>query len=354
MGLILAVSAVFVKELLDDSILAPEGVRRLGVTLLGIVPRIRSTKSSAGNPNELLAIHTPSSRFATSIQHLVTRLDVLESGDCSVVLFTSPESGEGKTTIASNVAAGLATAGWRTLLLDANPWSPRLHLVTNSPLSPGLTDLLFGPALMKDCIHSTSISNLSVISAGGQRSGKFTLLASRDFDALMTYLKASFDRIVIDAAGLHSAGSSLGLTPLCDQLVVVARAGKTSDAELSECLAEMKELSVPGLAVVLNSFDSRLAFGSYSGRRFFGEYGKREGTRWWTWGDRVNQVHEELRFSADSTPGNLDDPSLQKSGSSVRRRRRRYRESIGAAGASPTREPVGTDFEPPLWEDSDV
>ncbi len=356
LGLVLAGTAVVIKELLDDSVLTPDDIRRLGLPLLGVIPRYRSTGPLPPNGIAFAAVDQPTGNFASSIQHIVTRLDALESKDCSVVLVTSPGSGEGKTTVAANIAAGLAIAGWRTLLLDANVWTPRVHEVSSVEQSPGLTGLLFGSALMKDAIHPTWINNLKVIAAGKERSNTFTLLASRDFDALMTYLRSSFDRIVIDGAGLHADGSSLGLTPLCDHLLVVVRAGSTREPELAECVAELTDLQVPSVSGVLNCFDSRLAFGSYSANREIGHYGKRDNVgprRWFAFQKTATRAHvvTESQAARKSSEHPSDSRTLRT------RTRRLHRDDIGVFGSEADgdarREQKAPDREIPKWDDGD-
>lgn len=279
LGILMGIGAVLTRELLDESVLSPDEVQRAGVPLLGTVPLIRGRGTSLSTQTKSLVVTClPEGTAATSIQHVVTRLDASESAQCLVLMVTSPIQGEGKTTIACNVAAGLAAAGHRTLILDANVWSPQVHRILDVSRSPGLTDLLFESALMKEAICQTGVPNLFTLPVGASRSGQFTLLASRDFEALMAYLRTSFDRIVIDAPGINGQGSSLGLVPLADKVIVVARSGVTAEGQL---LSSLRDLSSgidhdTEVATVLNALDSRSVFGRYSSRRLYGTHGKPE------------------------------------------------------------------------------
>ncbi|MEZ4694824.1 MAG: GNVR domain-containing protein [Rhodothermales bacterium] len=255
-GILLGCAAVGTRELLDDTVSGADDVRRYGFPVAGVVGSLRQ-QEARNVADDLPVIREPDSDFARQIQHIVTRLDAVESRTGVALLVTSPAVGEGKSCVAANIAAGLAASGNRTLLLDANVWRPRVHELVGARQEPGLSGLLFGSTLMKDAIQPTAVRNLFVIAAGASRDRQFTLLASRDFDALMTYLRTSFDRIVIDAPGVKAEGSSVGLTPLADRLLLVVEAGRTRHRDLAECVSELSEFDVAQILFAISGGASK-------------------------------------------------------------------------------------------------
>ncbi|MBV9406731.1 MAG: polysaccharide biosynthesis tyrosine autokinase, partial [Acidobacteriaceae bacterium] len=147
-----------------------------------------------------------------------------------VLAITSPQSGDGKTTLASNFAILLAGTGRRVLLVDANLRSPRLHLIFNVPNAKGLTSLLlqFGSdaaGSIKGLIQSTKVPGLSVLPVGPRRADAMDRLYSDHLQELFDRLRNDFDVIIIDAAPLLYTDSR-PVARVADGVVLVLRAGQ--------------------------------------------------------------------------------------------------------------------------------
>jgi polysaccharide biosynthesis transport protein len=117
-----------------------------------------------------------------------------------VVMVTSAVGGEGKTLLACHLAASLARAGLKTLLIDGDMRRPAVHRLFGLPLPRGLAELLQGEIEPADATHTGLMDGLSVISAG-QRDGRSgQALAGQRIREVLDQLRGSYDFIVVDSA----------------------------------------------------------------------------------------------------------------------------------------------------------
>src|SRR5204862_524638 len=92
----------------------------------------------------------------TKLEALKLEIDNLVKEPTVVVMVTSAVGGEGKTTLASNLAVSLARAGRRTLLIDCDLRRPALHQLFEQTLQPGFSEVLLGEVRLPDAVRSTS------------------------------------------------------------------------------------------------------------------------------------------------------------------------------------------------------
>jgi capsular exopolysaccharide synthesis family protein len=131
------------------------------------------------------------------------------SDSLRVVMVTSATGGEGKTSLSSHLAASLARAGRRTLLLDADLRNPAIHRLFGVERSPGLCELLRGEVELADTIQPTPATQLSLIPAGRCNSLALQALAQDSFRRICEQLRSEYDFIVIDSAPVLPVADSL-------------------------------------------------------------------------------------------------------------------------------------------------
>ena len=150
-GGLFAVGLTFFFEYLDNRIKSPEEIKDyLGLPFLGLVPKL-SDASDADAP--LLHTGVPT-LFAEAFRNLRTNVlfSTTEEGGRSLVV-TSTGPGEGKTTVASNLAVALAQAGQRVLLVDADMRKPKVHVTFKESQAPGLSNVLVGNAKASEAVQ---------------------------------------------------------------------------------------------------------------------------------------------------------------------------------------------------------
>jgi len=167
---------------------------------------------------------------------------------------TSPIKGDGKTTVAANLAAAMALHRDRqVLLIDADLRSPSIHRYFGVNSSPGLADYLSlpGDCELMDYIRETSVPGLRLLTAGKATSHSSELLASERMKNVMEEIAGRFsaDHVIIDTSPVLSTSDPLVLSRQLDGLLMVVRAGKTPRDCLSEAIKLVGADKIMGLVL---------------------------------------------------------------------------------------------------------
>ncbi|MEK5034500.1 CpsD/CapB family tyrosine-protein kinase [Paenibacillus sp. FSL R7-0302] len=203
----------------------------------------------------LITDMNPSSHVSESFRSLRTyirQLGLLKGPGGQVLLFTSAESGEGKTTILSNLAVSFVQDGKKVAVVDCNLRKPGLHSVFDVEGSQGLAAYLSGFEEAKDVLVYGSLANLAVIPAGVSTVSPPDLLGSERMAGLLTELKASFDLILLDSPQGVDYSDARILAPLSDGVVIVARHGRTKREALRKLKGLMEQTGVRILGIAMN------------------------------------------------------------------------------------------------------
>ncbi|MEK3875468.1 MULTISPECIES: CpsD/CapB family tyrosine-protein kinase [unclassified Paenibacillus] len=203
----------------------------------------------------LITDMNPSSHVSESFRSLRTyirQLGLLKGPGGQVLLFTSAESGEGKTTILSNLAVSFVQDGKKVAVVDCNLRKPGLHSVFDVEGSQGLAAYLSGYEEAKDVLVYGSLANLAVIPAGVSTVSPPDLLGSERMAGLLTELKASFDLILLDSPQGVDYSDARILAPLSDGVVIVARHGRTKREALRKLKGLMEQTGVRILGIAMN------------------------------------------------------------------------------------------------------
>lgn len=263
-GLMLA----FLLEYIDNTIKHPTDVeQRLGLPLLGIVPRLKRNVGSLGT-----ALSGKDRDFGEAIRTVRTSiaLSSLERPS-KTILVTSTLPSEGKTALACNIAAAFAHIE-RVLLIDADLRRPSIasELGMDRKL-PGLANLCAGSAALSACIKRGS--TYDVILAGAALENPQELFGSPRFGALLSQLAESYDRIIIDSPPTLPVTDVLLLANNVDALVYVVKAGATTTRSIKAGIQRVRRTPAVVLGVVLNQVDLKklAAYGDYGGS-YYGDY----------------------------------------------------------------------------------
>jgi polysaccharide biosynthesis transport protein len=196
-----------------------------------------------------------------------------------VIVLTSPGPGDGKTTVASNLAIAVAEIGRKVLLIDGDLRRPRLHKVFGVGNNWGLSDVLWAgiqleTAAISDLVRETEVSGLCVL-PGGSRGNTVpsNLFYSPRMSRLLGRLRNEFDMILIDAPPMIHLADARVLGRLADGVILVIRAGQTTTESALFARQRFAEDGTRVLGTVLNSWDpsttSRYGYGSYSDYRAY-------------------------------------------------------------------------------------
>jgi capsular exopolysaccharide synthesis family protein len=169
-----------------------------------------------------------------------------------VVQVASAEPQEGKTTLASHLAASLAAAGRRTLLIDADLRRPVLHTVFALPAQPGLSEVLREETSPAEATHATAVAGLSLMPAGVPDSAVLALLAQGRLEGLMRQLRSQYDAVVIDSSPILAVSDALLVGRHVDAVVLSIRPHHSRVPVVQEACERLRSLHIPVLGTVLN------------------------------------------------------------------------------------------------------
>jgi len=209
-GAFVGVCLAFCREFLDTTVQSKEQVERLvGLPLLAVIPALAVPKhqhqrlqESPGQTNGSVPwpLTTP---MTEAVRYLHTRLRHLNGQQrIQTVLLTSAGPGDDTALLLVHLAMVAASAGERTLLVDANLRHATLHSLLHCRLEPGLADMLTTPEHWQHGIQPTAVKNLDVVAAGTATSTTPVSLETPAFDTLLAHYKAAYDLILCTAPAL--------------------------------------------------------------------------------------------------------------------------------------------------------
>jgi capsular exopolysaccharide synthesis family protein len=219
-GLFLGCAGALVREATDASVRSVDELERaLGIPLAGMVPETGKARWFARRSLSKEKVLPLRRSFALPLRSLSSQ----------VVLIASAASGDGKTRLAASLAASLARAGARVLLVDADLRRPSLHTLFGVQQAPGVAEALAHGAAAE--VHaSNSIQGLSLVWAGSAIDSEDSdgLLASLHMDALVSGWRAEYDFVLLDSAPVLPVPDASSLARLCDRTLLVVRYGSTA------------------------------------------------------------------------------------------------------------------------------
>jgi succinoglycan biosynthesis transport protein ExoP len=264
-GLALAIAVAYGLDYMNDTIKTPEDVtRRLKLPFLGLVPSVR------GDKHLMLASSRVPHDFGESFRALRTSLVSKYPADgTKIVVVTSAQPLEGKTTTAANIAMALAYGGSRVLLIDADMRRPGLHGPLRLTNERGLSQVLIGQARVRDVIQRTVDPNLLAITAGRTPPNPSELLSSERMKTLLTNLAhGPFDWILIDTPPVLAVTDAVILAPVVSGVTFVIGAEMTRRRLAERAIETIMQTRPKYAGVVLNKVD--FARNKYYYSRYYG------------------------------------------------------------------------------------
>jgi capsular exopolysaccharide synthesis family protein len=198
-------------------------------------------------------------------------------GEGLIYVLSSPNPGEGKTTVISNMGVALSKSRLRVLLIDGDLRKPALHKVLQVPNGFGLRNLLRGETgLTPDSLYqSTALPNLFVLPAGQGSEETVELLHSPSTAELLRRFRCDFDIVIIDTPPmLHMADARI-LASHAQGVILVVRAGMTKREEATKARDLFDRDSVRMVGTILNDFNPNKS-GLYDYYRSYQRYANEE------------------------------------------------------------------------------
>jgi capsular exopolysaccharide synthesis family protein len=255
---------------------ADDVVGTLRVPILGYLPELpRSFKHNDDKPvrgrHLMLKNHWTESVDSTR----TVLLHDTDQRSMKLIMVTSAISGEGKSTLSSQLAGSLARSGRTTLLVDADVRSPCLHRMFDVPLTPGLCELLRGEVEDHDVIRRTSQDGLFVVPAGQVTEEALRCMARDLTKPIFARFKSEFSFVVVDTSPVMLVVDPLLIGKHVDAAVFAVRRDLSRSTRTSAACQRLTALGIPVLgSVVIGVDQGSSGYGSHYGYGYYG-YGSR-------------------------------------------------------------------------------
>ncbi len=288
LAMFVGIGLAFLIDFLDQTIKTSEDVeRKLGLAAMGLLPELDKKKVKKGEiVPERAYLDDESSNFSETIRTIRTSitLSALDKPH-KVILCTSSVPGEGKTTLACNVALSMSQLE-KTLIFDADMRRPSSKKIFGyDHRSAGMSELLAGTAEFKDVIHKVEGSNLHVITAGAVPIDPLDLLASKKFHWLIDELSKNFERIIVDTPPVALVSDAVLLSSLVDAVIYVVKSDSTNTKVVNASIQKLRRVNAHIIGVVVNNVDMK-KMSKYYG---YG-YGKYYGDGYYSYGEEYKKT----------------------------------------------------------------
>ena len=280
LGLGLGICAAFVQERLDDTVKGTNDVERLlGLAAAGLIPHVpplngnhhgvvgkllhseAASRKENGNGREpawhrIDAAGTENAALVEAFRSLRTSI-LLSTADRppSSLLVSSTMPGEGKTTIASNLAIALAQAGQRVLLVDADLRSPSLHRLFGAQKELGLVSFLAGHQDWRAVVRPSRLPGLDLLFCGPVPPNPSELLCSRSMGTLIRSAREEYEFVILDSAPMLALADSRILAKLVSGVLLVVKNAAIPREHVKQTLAGIRGVGANVIGVALNNVD---------------------------------------------------------------------------------------------------
>jgi capsular exopolysaccharide synthesis family protein len=259
-GLAFGLALAVLLAKLDRRVHAPDEVaRRIGVRIIG------TTTGPDHVSRKLLG-----QQLADDYQTIRANLGLLDgNGSTKILVVTSPGMGDGKSTLAINLATSFARSGRKTLLIDGDLRKPDIASMLNLPTTlRGIQDYLFGADLQK-AIYPVDGMELSVLASDARNSqDALELLSIPETPERIRRLRDTFDYIIIDTPPVLAFSDAMVWARMADGVIMTSYIGHTSKVEMKEALKRLQDMKANIIGTVVNNVKT-----SHSYRRYGYGYG---------------------------------------------------------------------------------
>ena len=278
-GAIAGFGLAWLRDFLDNRVKSIDEIGSLlQVPVVGAVPLVSGTRgkdTGRSRGGRIVALE-PRSVAAEAVRTLRTSLHFGIAGpESKVFVVTSPAPGDGKSTIASNLAIAMSQADQRVLLIDADMRKPTQHQTFELSKRDGLAAILSGSLPAVEAPIPTGIDSLDLIPCGKRPANPVELLNTDMFTEAIDALSEHYDKIIIDSPPVMLVADSRVISATADCTLLVLRAERSTKRMAVAARDELLKVGTRRLGVVVNATPSQRSDYGYSYRygAGYGAYG---------------------------------------------------------------------------------
>lgn len=278
LGGAIAVVTVLVKNMLHHGIESPDQLEEQGVSVYASIPlsewqqkkdieTILRNKKSNVRPKTLLAVGNPADLAIEAVRSLRTSLHfaMLESKN-NVLMICGASPNIGKTFVSINLAAVIAQAGQRVLVIDADMRKGYSHSLLNTGWNNGLSDILSQQVSKESSVRKTEVENLDFIPRGTIPPNPSELLMGVRFKELIEWAEKNYDIVMIDTPPILAVTDAAIIGHNVGTSLMIARFGVNTVKEIEVSIRRFNQNGIDIKGVILNAVEKRAS-------SYYGDYG---------------------------------------------------------------------------------
>ncbi len=277
LGAFLSIAFVFLQRMLNPGIEDPAEIEALGLPVYAAIPlsvsntlpKLRKgkhgTRVVADGRQHLLAVSAPADPTVEALRSLRTSLHfaMLEAKN-NILTISGPRPGVGKTFVSTNLAAVIAQAGQRVLVIDADMRKGTLHKILGVSHQKGLSDVLGGKLSVDDVIHPVSgLDNMHYMVRGDIPPNPAELLMHPRFAQLLQEMSGKYDLVIVDTPPILAVTDPALVATHAGSSLLVTRFGVNQAKEIELTLQRFEQNGVQIKGAIFNAVEKR-ATGYYS------------------------------------------------------------------------------------------
>jgi len=257
LALAISVGIALLIELTDKSVRTPRDMIRSQLPVLGTIPTTDDDEVEIDRV-ETACLDAPHSIVSEAFRNLRANLFFSAPAEQQgVILVTSPSGGNGKTTIATNLAISIALSGRRVLLVDANFRRAALPQIFPGMKSDGLSNILIGQGFLKDYVTETRVPGLDVLGAGPIPPNPAELLGSSYLRDVVVDARSRYDQVIFDGPPVLLVSDAMVLAGAVDGCLLVCQYRETSRGALQRTQTNLEAINARIFGAVLNAVQTR-------------------------------------------------------------------------------------------------
>ncbi|MBL7739747.1 MAG: polysaccharide biosynthesis tyrosine autokinase [Chitinophagaceae bacterium] len=264
-GLGLPALIIFVAEVLNDKINTRFDIEKLTQTpILGEIGHSFSDNTMVVNKTSRTMVAEQFRIIRSNLQYVVNKPEK------TVILVTSSYSGEGKSFVSTNMAAVMALAGRKTVIMEFDIRKPKVLSGLGMAKRPGITNFLMGKAELEELILPVpGYDNLFVLPCGPVPPNPSEMLLDKKITELFDRAGRLFEVVVIDTAPVGMVGDALTLGKFADCTLYLVRQGHTFKKQIVLIDELYRDNKLPKVSIVINDVKNKPGYGYYG----YGRYG---------------------------------------------------------------------------------
>lgn len=286
-GTLLAVLIIFLIDFFDNTIKDSDAIsKKHQLAVLGEI-QSRGTKKSRKNARDHYLITDKYVPFNITESYKAMRTNLifsLSTSDKKIVAVSSPLPGDGKSTIAANLAIALSQMDEnKVLLIDADMRKPVQHKVFNVKNKVGIAEYLGKMKQKPECIQKSDVPNFDIITSGSLPPNPSELLGSEQMEKLLSEVSAEYDYVIIDMPPVNIVSDPLTIGGKISGMIVATHYGKTTYDDVDELMRKVQTSDTKVLGFVLNEIESKNN----------GKYGYSKKYKYYSYGEKSEEKNAD-------------------------------------------------------------